>query len=96
MLSEGTIIALSTPNGAGAIGVIRLSGDLAIEKSLIANKAMLTTSIDAGTVETFKKVRGIKGINKVFQNLKKYYSAAKKGIIIKYILTIQTGRIELL
>ena len=60
---------------------------LAIEKSLIAGKAILTTSIDAGTVETFKKVRGIKGINKVFQNLEKYYSVAKKGIIIKYILT---------
>ena len=35
MLSEGTIIALSTPNGAGAIGVIRLSGDLAIEKAAL-------------------------------------------------------------
>ena len=33
MLSEGTIIALSTPNGVGAIGVIRLSGNLAIEKT---------------------------------------------------------------
>lgn len=35
MLSEGTIIALSTPNGVGAIGVIRLSGDLAIEKAAL-------------------------------------------------------------
>mgnify|MGYP001117388973 FL=1 len=35
MLSEGTIIAISTPNGAGAIGVIRLSGDLAIEKAAL-------------------------------------------------------------
>jgi len=60
---------------------------LAIEKSLIAGKALMTTSIDAGTAETFKKVRGIRGINKVFQNLEKYYTAAKKGIIIKYILT---------
>ena len=33
MLSEGTIIALSTPQGSGAIGVIRLSGLLAIEKA---------------------------------------------------------------
>ncbi len=32
MLSEGTIIALSTPQGSGAIGVIRLSGSSAIEK----------------------------------------------------------------
>ena len=35
MLSEGTIIAISTPNGAGAIGVIRFSGDLAIEKAAL-------------------------------------------------------------
>ena len=35
MLSEGTIIALSTPNGVGAIGIIRLSGDLAIEKAAL-------------------------------------------------------------
>ncbi len=33
MLSEGTIIALSTPQGIGAIGVIRLSGSTAIEKA---------------------------------------------------------------
>jgi len=33
MLSEGTIIALSTPQGSGAIGVIRLSGSSAIEKA---------------------------------------------------------------
>ncbi len=33
MLSEGTIIALSTPQGNGALGVIRLSGPLALEKT---------------------------------------------------------------
>ena len=31
MLSEGTIVALSTAVGSGAIGVIRVSGPLAIE-----------------------------------------------------------------
>ena len=31
MLSEGTIIALATPAGSGAIGVIRLSGPDAFE-----------------------------------------------------------------
>ena len=35
MISEGTIIALSTPQGSGAIGVIRLSGSIAIEKIAI-------------------------------------------------------------
>ena len=33
MLSDGTIIALSTPQGSGALGVIRLSGSLALEKT---------------------------------------------------------------
>jgi len=59
----------------------------AIEKYLTKGKAILTTSIDAGTIETFKKIRGIKSMNKVFENLERYYFAAKKGIIIKYILT---------
>ena len=58
-----------------------------IEKYLKEDKAKLTTSIDAGNVETFKKVRGVKAFDKVFSNLKKYNDAAKKNIIIKYILT---------
>jgi tRNA modification GTPase len=33
MLSDGTIIALSTPQGSGALGLIRLSGSLALEKT---------------------------------------------------------------
>lgn len=35
MLSEGTIIALATPQGIGAIGVIRLSGAKAFEKTAL-------------------------------------------------------------
>ena len=33
MLSDGTIIALSTPPGSGAISLIRISGKLAFEKT---------------------------------------------------------------
>ena len=33
MLSNGTIIALSTPQGQGAIGIIRISGPEAISKT---------------------------------------------------------------
>ena len=58
-----------------------------IENFLKSNKAKLTTSIDAGNLETFKKIRGVRAFEKVFQNLKKYNDAAKKNIIIKYILT---------
>lgn len=35
MLSEGTIVALATPQGSGAIGVIRVSGPEAFEKTRI-------------------------------------------------------------
>jgi len=35
MLSEGTIIALATPQGKGAIGVIRLSGPLSFKKTAV-------------------------------------------------------------
>jgi len=58
-----------------------------IEKYLKKGTIKLTTSIDAGTEETFKKVRGVKTLSKVLLNLKKYFSEAKKGIVIKYILT---------
>jgi hypothetical protein len=58
-----------------------------IEKYLAEDKAKLTTSIDAGNIETFKKIRGVKAFDKVFDNLRKYNSFAKKNIIIKYILT---------
>jgi len=51
------------------------------------NMAKITTSIDAGSIETFKKVRGVKTLNKVLYNLKKYYKHAGRGIIVKYILT---------
>ena len=58
-----------------------------IEKFLCEDKAKLTTSIDAGNLETFKKIRGVMAFEKVLKNLSKYYKSAKKNIIIKYILT---------
>ena len=58
-----------------------------IEKYIRNGKASLTTSIDAGTKKTFKKIRGVKAFEKVLNNLKKYSKAAKKGVVIKYILT---------
>jgi len=58
-----------------------------IEKYLKSGKVKITTSIDAGTKETFKKIRGVKGMEKVLSNLKKYFMEAQKGIVVKYILT---------
>lgn len=65
----------------------------AIELYLSKNLATLTTSIDAGTPGMFKKIRGVKGITKVFKNIKSYSNKAYKqnglcrNVIIKYIVT---------
>ncbi len=70
-----------------------LKYSLALEKMLSSNKAILTTSIDAGTPGMFKHIRGVKGIDKVFKNLKEYEKNSYKknglcvNIIIKYIIT---------
>ena len=52
-----------------------------------SGKVKITTSIDAGTKETFKKIRGVKGMQKVLSNLEKYFVEAQKGVVVKYILT---------
>ena len=50
-------------------------------------KAELFTSIDAGTPETFKKVRGADKLHAVLSNLGKYSSKRPDLVTIKYILT---------
>lgn len=45
---------------------------------------MIYCSVDAGTVETFRKVKGVDGFDRVCENLREY---AKHGpVILKYIL----------
>ena len=65
-----------------------------IEFFLKKKLVTLVTSIDAGTPGMFKQIRGVRGINKVFSNLKKYYNNSNNNnhildsnIIIKYIVT---------
>ena len=59
-----------------------------LHKYLNEGKIILTTSVDAGTYETFKKVRGVKkGFKEVFKNLEKYSENPNSKVIIKYILT---------
>ena len=58
------------------------------------NKATLTTSVDAGSVETFKLVRKVNQYNKVLNNLKKYYDHSPNNLIIKYILTEDNSSIK--
>jgi len=51
-------------------------------------RAILTTSIDAGTVETFRQVRGVNQLYKVLGNLRRYVEfAGTANIALKYIFT---------
>ena len=54
----------------------------------------LITSTDAGTKETFKKIRGVNAFDKVFNNIKKYHIAAGRGTIIKYVFTDGNSSLE--
>ena len=62
----------------------------AIAKILQAGKCRLKISVDSGTKATFEKIKRVKAYNLVWENLKKYGLAAKKGknseLIIKYII----------
>ena len=59
----------------------------AIEKFLKIGLIKITTSVDAGTPEVFKVVRGRPKFLNVFENLNKYASIDSKKITIKYIFT---------
>ena len=64
---------------------INYSDDIA--QLLKHNIASLTTSVDAGSIKTFKKVRGVNQYIKVLKNLKKYFDISKKNTVIKFIFT---------
>tara|TARA_Y100000816_G_C26104840_1_gene586715 strand:+ start:375 stop:1676 length:1302 start_codon:yes stop_codon:yes gene_type:complete len=52
-----------------------------------SGKVKIVTSVDAGTSEKFKKIRGRDKLNEVFINLQKYSSIDPNKITIKYIFT---------
>jgi poly(ribitol-phosphate) beta-N-acetylglucosaminyltransferase len=57
-----------------------------IAELLRKNAGTIVVSIDAGTPQTFKKVRGLDAFEKVFRNLQRYASIEGQNINIKYIL----------
>ncbi len=59
----------------------------AIESFLKIGLIKITTSIDAGTENTFKLVRGRQKMHEVFENLEKYSKIDPTSITIKYIFT---------
>ena len=50
------------------------------------SKVYIVVSIDAGTQETFKKLRGINKLDLVLKNLKQYSSQTPSNVIVKYIV----------
>lgn len=57
-----------------------------LKEILDNDKGYIVTSIDAGTEEIFKKVRGIAKIDTVLENLQKYAQNKPFNVIIKYLL----------
>ena len=55
-----------------------------IKKYIDMGKIFITTSIDAGKAETFKKIRGINAFEKVFKNLNYYAQNNPSQITITY------------
>lgn len=58
-----------------------------IERLLKQNLIHVTTSMDAGTRETFKTVRGKDAFLETFLNIERYAKANARRLTIKYILT---------
>ena len=59
----------------------------AVAKFLAQGLIKISTSIDAGTEETFKLVRGRPKFINVFENLQKYANINPKQVTVKYIFT---------
>lgn len=64
-----------------------LTHSKALEELLATGRVQIITSIDAGNDHTFKNIRGVNGIGKVFRNLHRYYRANPNSITLKFILT---------
>ncbi len=56
-----------------------------IYAGLLSNKTMLNISIDSGTPETYKKIKGIDGFKTVCENIKRYCETGG-NVQIKYIV----------
>ena len=58
-----------------------------LSQALAAGTVTLVTSVDAGSDEIFKKIRGLSARRVVLDNLRRYLSEGAKNVVIKYILT---------
>lgn len=82
---ESTVNALPNANQRVLTNAVKHSPT--VERFVRESKVSVTTSIDAGTPETFHKVRGMDSLKKVIKTLKKYAEANPGQVTIKYIFT---------
>ena len=61
-----------------------------IDKDLVS----ITTSVDTGTRELYKKIRGRDKFFNTFENLNKYSRKKPSRVTVKYILTDENSEIE--
>jgi molybdenum cofactor biosynthesis enzyme MoaA len=68
----------------------------AILKWLPLGRFKIVISIDAGTAETYQKIKGVNAFEKVWAHTKQYAAAGKQRVFVKYIfLNINCGEINL-
>ncbi|MBI2307772.1 MAG: glycosyltransferase [Rhodocyclales bacterium] len=65
-----------------------------VEKLLAAGSATVTTSIDAGTADTFARVRGKAKLHNVLATLARYAAASAERVTVKYIFTAQNHSLD--
>ncbi|CAK7027906.1 MAG: hypothetical protein DELT_02654 [Desulfovibrio sp.] len=58
-----------------------------IALTLRENKGLVLTSLDAGTRETYRKVKGIDAFSAVVRNLRAYANENPDALILKYLVT---------
>ena len=75
------------PNATHRILTNAVKFSKTVANLLKGNYVTITTSIDAGTAETFKLVRGKAKLKQVMENLKIYVLLNPKQVTIKYIFT---------
>ena len=86
---NGTIKPKSQRFFSNAINYDERIADLMAE-----GRGSMVTSIDAGTIETFRKVRGVNQLEKVLRHLKQYFDQSPQNLVIKYILTDENHALE--
>src|SRR6185369_14346375 len=87
-------VASHMPNVEQRVLTNAVEKSAAVEKLLSQQKAQVITSIDAGTEETFKLVRGRGGLKKICENLNIYSQAYASRVTIKYIFTDGNATID--